>query len=109
VKDLIERAVAKFNARVQADEKLQQELEGVERTVLLDLKDGTKFHFQLKDQKIGPVAEGPVEAPDVTILSDPSALTALLNKEMGPMKAYATGKLKIKASLEDVLRLRKFF
>ena len=35
--------------------------------------------------------------------------TALLNKEMGPMKAYATGKLKIKASLEDVLRLRKLF
>ena len=109
MKELIEQAVAKFNARAQADEKLQRELEGVERTVLLDLKDGTKFHFQLKDRRIGPVADGPVEAPDVTILSDPATLTALLTKEMGPMKAYATGKLKIKASLEDVLRLRKLF
>ena len=109
MRELIEQAVAKFNARAQADEKLQRELEGVERTVLLDLKDGTKFHFQLKDRRIGPVADGPAEAPDVTILSDPATLTALLTKEMGPMKAYATGKLKIKASLEDVLRLRKFF
>ncbi|HKZ64678.1 MAG TPA: SCP2 sterol-binding domain-containing protein [Thermoplasmata archaeon] len=109
MKDLIEGAVQKFNARAETDEKLQRELEGVERTVLVDLRDGSKFHFVLKDKRIGPVGEGPVEAPDVTILSDAATLTALLRKEMGPMKAYATQKLKIKASLEDVLRLRKLF
>jgi len=109
MRDLIEGAIQKFNARAQSDEKLQRELDGIERTVLIDLKDGSKFHFQVKDKQIGPLAEGPVEAPDVTILSDAATLTALLKKEMGPMKAYATQKLKIKASLDDVLRLRKFF
>ncbi|SRR6266571_8618251 len=109
MKELIEQAVAKFNERAQNDAKLQKDLEGVVRTVLVDLKDGTKFHFVLKDRQIGSVADGPVDAPDVTILSDAATLTALLKKEMGPMKAYATQKLKIKASLEDVLRLRKFF
>jgi len=109
MKDLLEQAVAKFNARAQSDAKLQKELEGIERKVLVDLKDGGKFHFILRDKQIGPVGDGPVEGPDVTILSDTSTLTALLKKEMGPMKAYATQKLKVKASLEDVLRLRKFF
>src|SRR6266571_2521098 len=99
MKELIEQAVAKFNERAQNDAKLQKDLEGVVRTVLVDLKD----------RQIGSVADGPVDAPDVTILSDAATLTALLKKEMGPMKAYATQKLKIKASLEDVLRLRKFF
>ena len=109
MKELLEQAIAKFNAKAQTDEKLRKELEDVERSVLVDLKDGTRFHFTLKDQQIGPLGDGPIEGPDITILSDAATLTALLRKEMGPMKAYATQKLKIKASLEDVLRLRKFF
>lgn len=109
MKDLLERTVEKFNEKARTDAKLQKELEGVERTVLVDLKDGPKYNFVLKDTRIGDVAEGAVESPDITIISDTTTMTALLKKEMGPMKAYATQKLKIKASLEDVIRLRKFF
>ena len=109
MRDLLEDAIRKFNERAQKDEKLSRDLEGIERKVFVDCKDGPKFNFLLKDKQIGPLAEGPVDAPDVTILSDSATLTALLKKEMGPMKAYATQKLKIKASLDDVLRLRKFF
>ncbi|HEV8595611.1 MAG TPA: SCP2 sterol-binding domain-containing protein [Thermoplasmata archaeon] len=109
MRELIEQAVEKFNERARKDEKLGRELEGIERKVLVDLKDGPKFHFVLKDRQIGPVGEGAIEAPDVTIVSDSSTLSAVLRKEMGPMKAYATQKLKVKASLDDVLRLRKFF
>lgn len=109
MKDLIESAVQRFNERAERDEKLRRELEGIERKVLVDLKDGPKYHFVLKDKQIGPVGDGAIDAPDVTILSDSATLGAVLRKEMGPMKAYATQKLKVKASLDDVLRLRKFF
>jgi putative sterol carrier protein len=109
MRELLEQAISKFNERARTDQKLHAELDGVVRKVLVDCKDGPKFNFLLKDRQIGPLAEGPVETPDVTILSDSTTLTALLKKEMGPMKAYATQKLKVKASLEDVLRLRKFF
>lgn len=109
MRDLIEEAISKFNERARTDAKLQAELEGIERKVLLDCKDGPKFNFVLKDKQIGSLLEGPIESPDVTILSDSATLTALLRKEMGPMKAYAMQKLKLKASLDDVLRLRKFF
>ncbi len=109
MRELLEQAIEKFNGKAQTDAKLQRELEGIERKVAIDLKDGTMFHFVLKDKRIGPLGDGPIEAPEITIVGDAATLTALLRKEMGPMKAYATGKLKIKASLEDVLRLRKFF
>lgn len=109
MKDLIEQAVQKFNAKAQSDDKLRKELEGVERRIVVDCRDGPKYNFILKDTQIGPVGEGPLEGAEVTIVGDTGTLTALLKKEMGPMKAYATGKLKIKASLEDVLRLRKLF
>ena len=109
MKDLIEAAIQKFNERAGADEKLAKELEGIERKILVDLRDGPKYSFVLKDRRIGPLAEGGIESPDVTILSDTATLTALLRREIGPMKAYATQKLKVKASLDDVLRLRKFF
>lgn len=109
MKDLLEQAIAKFNARANADEKLRRELDGVERKILVELKDGTRFHFLLRDRQIGPVGDGPVDAPDITIQSDAATLAALLRRETGPMKAMATQKLKVKASLEDLLRLRKFF
>jgi hypothetical protein len=109
MRELIEQAVAKFNDRARTDPKLQEELEGIERKVLVDCRDGPKFNFLLKDRQIGPVGDGPVDGPDVTILSDTTTLTAVLKKEMGPMKAYALQKLKVKASFDDILRLRKFF
>lgn len=109
MRELLEDAIRKFNAKAQTDEKLRRELEGVERKVFVDLKDGPKYHFVLKHMEIGAVGEGPIDSPDITILSDTATLTAVLRKEMGPMKAYATQKLKLKASLDDLLRLRKFF
>jgi len=109
MRDLLEAAVQKFNAKAQSDAKLQADLEGVERKVLIQCKDGPQYSFVLKDRQIGPLNEGAIDAPDVTIISDTATLTALLKKEMGPMKAYATQKLKIKASIDDVLRLRKLF
>lgn len=109
MKELLERAIGKFNERARTDAKLQAELEGIARTILVDLRDGPKYHFLLDGGRIGDVADGPVEGPDITILSDSTTLTAILKKEMGPMKAYATQKLKVKASLDDLVRLRKFF
>jgi putative sterol carrier protein len=109
MKDLLDDAIARFNEKAEKDANFRKELEGVERTVLVDLKGGTTYHFTLRDMRIDGVREGPVEDADITIQSDEETLTAIFRKEMGPMKAYATGRLKIRASLEDVLRLRKFF
>ena len=109
MRELLEKTVARFNEKARTDEKLRSELAGVERKVLLDLKDGTMYNFLLKDAHVDGVHDGTVDSPDITIIADRGTLEALFKREIGPMKAIALQKLKVRASIEEMLRLRKFF
>jgi len=109
MRELLERSVSKFNEKARTDEKLRDELAGLTRKVMLDLKDGTIYHFVLRNGHVDGVNDGPIESPDIMIIADKTTLEALFKREIGPMKAIATQKLKVKASIEDMLRLRKFF
>ncbi|MBX8631581.1 MAG: SCP2 sterol-binding domain-containing protein [Thermoplasmata archaeon] len=109
IEDLINGAIDKFNARVARDNTLKKELEGMTRTVQIELKDGRSFCFSLKDNVMGDFHEGRVDNPDIKIVSDEATLSGLLNGTIRPMKAWATKKVQFKASLEDLMRIRKFF
>ena len=109
MRDLLENIIAKFNAKVESDPSLREEIGDMQKTVLIELKDGTKWHFTLKDRHVAALLDGGVERPDIALLTDEATLRGLLLREIGPFKAYATGKLKFKGSLDDLLRFRKFF
>ena len=109
MKDLLEGAIAKFNEKAASDASLRDELRGVRRTVLLDLRGGVAYHFVLNEGRIDGLVDGTIPNPDITITTDPETLRGLITREMGPFKAYATGKLKFKGSFDDLLRIRKFF
>ncbi len=108
VKELLEDAIEKFNRKIAEDEKMAAELEGIERTIVVRLKDGEAYHFRLENKRATPLEEGDTSG-DIEIISDSETIVALFNREMGPMKAIATKKLKIDASIQDMLRIRKFF
>lgn len=105
----LEGLIARFNARVREDAKLRAELQGIERTVVVDLKDGTKYNFTLKDAHVEGLLDGAVDNADITIIADSTTIRGLIAREIGPMKAFATGRLKVKGDLEDLARFRKFF
>ena len=109
MKDLLEGVIAKFNAKVDSDPSLSEEIGDLQRTVLIELKDGTRWHFTLKDRHVAALLDGGIDHADITILTDAETLRALLLRETGPFKAYATGKLKLRGSLDDLARFRKFF
>lgn len=109
MKDLLDGLVAKFNSKVDADVALREELEGLTRRVLIELKDGTKYHIVLEGRRLSRVQEGGIENPDVAIVTDAETLRALVLREIGPWKAYAMGKIKLRGNLEDLARFRKFF
>ncbi len=109
MRDLLEGLIAKFNAKVDADPSLREEIGDMQKTVLIELKDGTKWHFTLKDQHVAALLDGGVDHADITLLTDADTLRALILREIGPFKAYATGKLRFKGSLDDLARFRKFF
>ncbi|MFQ5910351.1 MAG: SCP2 sterol-binding domain-containing protein [Thermoplasmata archaeon] len=102
-------AIKKFNEKAKSDEKLRKQLEGITRRIQVEVADGKDYNFVLDDLHISDLREGKIESPEVAICASKETFTALLRKEMGPMKAIATRKLRIKASLDDVFRLRKFF
>ncbi len=109
MKDLLEGVIAKFNAKVDSDPALSEEIGDMQKTVLIELKDGTKWHFTLKDRHVAGLLDGGVDKADITLITDAETLRGLLLREIGPFKAYATGKLKFKGSLDDLARFRKFF
>ncbi len=109
IEELINGAIAKFNAKVGSDAVLQKELDGMKRTVQVELKDGRSFCFSLQDNRMGDFHEGRLENPDIKIVSDEATLSGLLTGTVRPMKAWATKKVQFKASLEDLMRIRKFF
>ncbi len=109
MREQLEGLITRFNERVAKDEKLRAELQGMERTIVLDLKDGTQYHFVLKDAHVDGLLDGGAEKADLTIISDRQTVQGLLAGEIGPFKAYATGKLRVKGDIEDLLRFRKFF
>ena len=109
MREMLEDLIRKFNAKVASDPALRAEVGDLRKTVLIDLKDGTKYHFTLADQKVAGLLDGGVDHADITISTDEDTLRALILREIGPFKAYATGKIKFKGSLEDLARFRKFF
>lgn len=109
IEELINGAIAKFNSRVESDAVLQKELDGMKRTVQVELKDGRSFCFSLQNNRMGDFHEGRLDSPDIKIISDEATLSGLLMGTVRPMKAWATKKVQFKASLEDLMRIRKFF
>jgi putative sterol carrier protein len=110
MKDLLNEQIKKFNERIKTNDKLQAEMEGIERSIQIEITDGSTYHTILKDKQASDLAEGEIDNPDIVITSDSATINGLMKKEISPIKAFLiTKKLKIKASLEDKLRLRKFF
>lgn len=109
LKKLMTEALDKFNERTKTDEKLKKQLEGVDRKVLLEFHDSDPANFHLCDMCIGEIKEGAIEDFEIKIITDQTTLKAILKKELNAMKAYATGKIKFKATLTDLLTLKKLF
>jgi putative sterol carrier protein len=108
VKELLEDLVEKFNERSRTDESFRKDLVGLRKTVQFELDDGQVYHFNLKDTLVDGVHEGAKEGAEIRVMTDEATFRALVNGEMSAMRAYATKKLKFKASLQDLMTLRKF-
>jgi putative sterol carrier protein len=107
-KDHLLNAIDKFNDKMQCDLQLREEVGPLKKKVNIDL--GTEhYSFMLKDSCISCFDEGLLECPDIIVCSDPRTIDELFTGKMKPMKAWALRKVVIKGSLEDVMKLRKFF
>ena len=109
VKELLENAVEQFNAKADSDPKFREEVEGKTRTIQLVLEDGRAWNFKMDNGHIDGVHDGPLEEADISVISDEETLKGIFEGSISAMRAYATKKIKFKASLQDLLALRKLF
>jgi hypothetical protein len=108
VKQVLDEVVAQFNAKVSCDDSLRKELTGIKKKVQIDLGP-EQYYFILENCKVDGVCGGSIANPDITIISDEETVRKLHCREMKIMKAWALKKVRVRGSLEDIMRLRKFF
>jgi len=109
VEQLLTEAIQRFNKKVDEDKKLEEELSGFRKIVQVEVEDGQWYHFILENAHVQQLNKGGVDSPDIRVIASAETLTKLWSGELRVMKAYATRKIQIKGSIEDLLRLRKFF
>jgi putative sterol carrier protein len=68
---------------------------------------GRYYHIRFKDGAPQPAQEGKPERADVTYEMSSATFLALTRKEISGLKAYAQGKVKVRAAMPDLLKLQK--
>lgn len=106
--DTIQGMIDKFHDKIQNDEKVRKEVEPIFKRVNMDL-DTEKYSLVLDHGEIKDFKDELLSEPDITVTSKPEYLQALINGELRVMRAYMTGKIKVKGKLEDVMHLKKLF
>lgn len=99
--------VERFNRHTATQPKVAEELAGLQRTIAVRLTSGTSYAVDLRDGKLENLRSPSPSTVDVSILTDVVTFRGLVSKEIGPMKAIVTGRLKLEGSLEDKLLFRK--
>ena len=104
----IQEMIDKFHRKVEKDEKIRNKMDGVVKTINIDL--GTEeYSMKLDDKKIIDYKEGMTETADILFISTPEHLQALIDGTLRPMKAYITKKFTVKGKFEDVMYLKSLF
>jgi putative sterol carrier protein len=106
---LIKEAIDRFNARTKEDPELLKELQGVTKVIQVEVEDGDWYNFTLKDGAVDGLHKGGTANPDIRIIASAETLRKLWTKELRVMKAFVTKQLQVKGSMEDLLRLKRFF
>jgi putative sterol carrier protein len=78
------------------------------RTIACRITDlGTAFHGRLTDGQIVDLTDGDDPKAKLAMIIGSDDLVALVNGQLNATSAWATGRLKIDASVFDMLKLRK--
>lgn len=109
VEEYLRQAADMFNKKAEEDPKLRAELQGIRRTVEIDVTDGDSWIFILDNCRVDGIQKGKFDNPDIRVAASKETFDQLRTGELRPMKALALKKLRVNAKLEDMLRLRKFF
>jgi putative sterol carrier protein len=98
----VQRIYDAFWRRYEANPEIQRKLAGKSRVIQVKLTDGEGWIFNVGDGKLQEAEKGHSDKPDVIITVSREDLFAMFNKELKPLQAYMSGRVKVKASFRDI-------
>jgi putative sterol carrier protein len=89
------------------EEKAVKTFEGWTRTMQYYFTDTGEFwYIRVANGKPGEPVEGRAEKPEVLYEMSTGTFAAIARREITGMKAFTQGKVKVKASMGDLMKLR---
>ena len=107
IEDTLSSLVERFNRHAATHPGVRDEIGSLARTIAIHLTDEGRYAVDLKEGKLQNLRTGDAPHADLTITTDRVTFLGLVSKEIGPMKALVTRRLKIDGSLEDKLLFRR--
>ena len=109
VSKLLNDKVLEFNSKIKDEPSTAKMIEEKTRTICICVLDGDNYVSKLENLKLEDFERTDDTNSDLIVTASSEILEALMSKTMSPVKAYMKGNLKVKASLMDMLLLRKLF
>ena len=109
VKELLDEKVIEFNSRIDNEPEFSKMIEGKNRTICICVSGEANFSTKLENMRIEDFIQNEDTNADLVVTAESEVLIGLINREMSPIKAYMSGDLKVKASLTDMLLLKRLF
>lgn len=107
--ELLDEKVIEFNSRIDGEPEFSKMIEGKNRTICICVSDGDNYSTKLESMRIEDFVKTENTDADLVVTANSEVLTGLINREISPIKAYMSGDLKVKASLTDMLLLKRLF
>ncbi len=100
MKEVLDKLVTKVNDRFSSDEKYREKLKDIKKSINVEFDGKDSYHFYVENSHVSPVEEGKIDA-DINIMVESGIFNQILSKQIDPLSAYISKKIKIKASLMD--------
>jgi len=89
------------------DPDVKAKFSGFDRTLEFRFTDiDVSLHTRIHDQTMDPFTEGPLVKPNILVTCDSGTLKGILEGTLSALEAYSVGRLKVKGSMTDLLKLQ---
>ena len=109
IAELLDGKVIEFNSRIDSEPNFSKMIEGKNRTICICVSDGDTYSSKLENLRIKDFVITEDMNADLVVTANSEILSALIQRDISPVKAYMSGDLKVKASLTDMLLLKRLF
>ncbi len=108
--DMLKEIAKTVNSKIEVDPDAKELMEAKDRTIALIFTDIDKSYIlSVKEGRMEEPYEGTIGSPTLTVTTDRDTMTALIEKKLNPLMAYAMRKIKVDGPIDEVMILKDFF